>query len=531
MIKPSCLAQIKATEHKWDERARTPQKRRLIGHLLRPQLKLDLPDLEPELKRRLHTFLGTRLLRMNGTESMTQIRRKMIPMIEGVVFLLRTIDEAIHDLENHCIATGGPILETKIRGVQMVPTGHFLDRSIGLTMRIPSHRRDSVSREHDHKEEESSSLEGRELGDLSEDLTNVPYSVPYMTPISEFLYGTSTVRAALMARRRKIHKLYMLESDKRQLSSKNRELARRAAKLDVPAMGVSGGWERLMDIKSSGRPHNGFLLDVSPLPRFPVVGLGPLKSPATHFRFLPDHQSAEEKELNGPGHLLGYNEGQESRYPLVLLLEGILDPGNLGAIFRSAYFFGADAIVVSTRNTAPLNAIALKASAGAAEFLPFMLADNPTDFLSRSDSYGWKIYASVVPPKPEKKYSWSPEEHNLREPKKYMPLSMLGSPLQNNPCILMMGSEDEGLSTRVKNAAHYEVGIASERMIGRRGIDCLNVSVAAGLLCSAFNSTKNREAAMRWDPLNRIHKTSSPPSGQEDRRRAYDQKQSSDRLF
>ena len=57
------------------------------------------------------------------------------------------------------------------------------------------------------------------------------------------------------------------------------------------------------------------------------------------------------------------------RPPLVLALDGVEDPQNLGALLRSAEVFGADAVLLPKRRSAPLSAVALKASAGAAEHL------------------------------------------------------------------------------------------------------------------------------------------------------------------
>ena len=63
--------------------------------------------------------------------------------------------------------------------------------------------------------------------------------------------------------------------------------------------------------------------------------------------------------------------------------------------------------------------------------------------------------------------------------------STLGHPTQNNPCIIMLGGEGEGLRWRVQKKAHFIVGVEGFRA-GQGGVDSLNVSVAAGLLCDAF---------------------------------------------
>lgn len=57
------------------------------------------------------------------------------------------------------------------------------------------------------------------------------------------------------------------------------------------------------------------------------------------------------------------------KQPFLLLLDGIQDVRNLGAILRSAYCTGVDGIILPKKNSAPLNATAFKASAGYAEYL------------------------------------------------------------------------------------------------------------------------------------------------------------------
>ena len=149
-----------------------------------------------------------------------------------------------------------------------------------------------------------------------------------------------------------------------------------------------------------------------------------------------------------------------------------LDAGNFGAILRSAFFLGADA-VVTTSHSAPLSAVALKASAGAAELLPLMTAAQPFTFLDSCKSRGWKIFAANAPSSP------------ARGKKKSLLTSQLGNPLQQSPCILIMGSEGEGLRERIMKKAHFDLGIEGQRM-GQGGVDSLNVSVAAAVLIEAF---------------------------------------------
>ena len=117
--------------------------------------------------------------------------------------------------------------------------------------------------------------------------------------------------------------------------------------------------------------------------------------------------------------------------------------------------------------------MALKASAGAAELLPLMTASQPIAFLDACKANGWKVYAADTPGHSDVPHS------------KAFTTSDIGSPLRKNPCILILGSEGEGLRWKIQKKADFEISIEGQRH-GQGGVDSLNVSVAAGLLCEAF---------------------------------------------
>ena len=114
----------------------------------------------------------------------------------------------------------------------------------------------------------------------------------------------------------------------------------------------------------------------------------------------------------------------------------------------------------------------LKASAGASENLPLMSISQPAAFIDESRKNGWKFYAAVAPSLDSKKL-------------KYSSTSALRSSPADHPCVLMLGSEGEGLRWNLQKKADYMIGIEGNRT-GHGGVDSLNVSVAAGLLCEAF---------------------------------------------
>jgi 21S rRNA (GM2251-2'-O)-methyltransferase len=317
--------------------------------------------------------------------------------------------------------------------------------------------------------------------------SRMPISIPYTTPASEFLYGTSVVEAALRSRRvprRKHYKLYIYNGDNREGASMERDasLERLAAKSGVETVRVSGDWLRVMDKMSGGRPHNGYILEASPLPRQPIASLGRYTSTdgQSGFEIVLDHQSREEAAVNGTDDLIKYSTNVPGRKPLVLLLDSIVDPGNLGGIIRTASFLGVTAIAVSTRNSASFTSVVLKASAGASENVTLFSVNKPAGFLVDSKAAGWKIFAAVAP-------------SDRRDPE--VPESMttdeLEDPLSEDPCILMLGGEGEGLRKNLRSKADVNLSI---RGSGRsHNVDSLNVSVAAGILCNSFLKRRNEK--------------------------------------
>ena len=139
---------------------------------------------------------------------------------------------------------------------------------------------------------------------------------------------------------------------------------------------------------------------------------------------------------------------------------------------RSAFYLGVDAIVISN-HCAPFSAVTLKASAGSAEFLPLMTASQPIGFLDACKANGWKVYAANAP-----------KMSSPLAPKAFS-TSNVGRPLRNDPCILVLGSEGEGLRWRIQKKADFQISIEGQRH-GEGEVDSLNVSVAAGLLFQAF---------------------------------------------
>ncbi|KAL9608403.1 MAG: hypothetical protein Q9167_006766 [Letrouitia subvulpina] len=302
-----------------------------------------------------------------------------------------------------------------------------------------------------------------------------PISIPYTTPASEFLYGHSVVTTALKASRRKLYRLYLYNEQNAEVRGQDQQVRKLGLAAGVVVTRVGHDWLKLMDKMSKGRPHNGYVLEASPLPKLPITGLSKMHTPAAAFRLSLDYQSSEEQSVNGIQSAVPYTAAFP-RFPFILLLDGILDPGNLGAIIRTAYFLGVDSIVLS-RNSASLSPVALKAAAGAAEVMPLLWVNQPGAFIDSCQQNGWKFYASVAP--------GSSEFLKTGSRKHYLSTRQLLCPSLEHPTVLVLGSEGDGIRWTVQKKADYVIGIEGQSR-GHEGVDSLNVSVAAGLLCDAF---------------------------------------------
>ncbi|CAK7262773.1 hypothetical protein SEPCBS57363_000214 [Sporothrix epigloea] len=330
----------------------------------------------------------------------------------------------------------------------------------------------------------------------------VPLTIPYTTAASQFLYGRSVVEAALRSARRRLYKLYIYNgansNSAPQDQQKSRLIERLATRCGITVQQVDERWQRLLDKMSKGRPHNGYVLEASPLPLPPLTALGPLVTGADAdgiseipplakvpgFQVELGHQSREELDVNGTSTFVPVDQTMASHHrPLVLLLDQVLDPGNLGAILRSASFLGVSAVAVSKHSSATISSVALKASAGAAEAMALFSVETPAKFLAQSRKAGWKVFTAVPPPE-DAGLGISDMQNRTRKPVLDLDGVESSDPLKKDAIILVVGSEGEGLSRAIRREADVEVSIANQS--GSNVVDSLNVSVAAGLLCASF---------------------------------------------
>lgn len=229
---------------------------------------------------------------------------------------------------------------------------------------------------------------------------------------------------------------------------------------------------------SEGRPHNGYVLEASPLVKTPILSLGAVTRDRTTIQLhIAQHDITHSGlVLNALPRTIPNRDA--SRFPLVLMLDEILDPGNLGAILRTAYFLGCSALLVAQRNCAPLSPTCLKSSAGASEYLPLLTHAIPPRLIDASRAAGWKFFAAVPEPGRNRK---------RRAGGRYLALESdeVRDALRTAPTVLVMGGESDGLRRAVEAACDRLVTVRPAPDVDD-GVDSLNVSVAAGVLCQAF---------------------------------------------
>ena len=145
---------------------------------------------------------------------------------------------------------------------------------------------------------------------------------------------------------------------------------------------------------------------------------------------------------------------EEGRAPFIVLLDGLTDVRNFGAIARTAECAGVDALVIPERGSVSVTADAVKTSAGALHRIPVCRVSSIAAAVGLLQSSGVRVVAASE--KAEECYT----ETALQLP--------LG---------LVMGAEDHGVSTDVLRMADSITRIPQVGAIGS-----LNVSVAAGIL-------------------------------------------------
>ena len=237
------------------------------------------------------------------------------------------------------------------------------------------------------------------------------------------LYGWHPVFEALRNGRRRLHRLLATENAERRLREE-------LPKLPIePEIVRPDAINRLLEPDSV---HQGLYLEADPLPAPTLETLAP--------------------------------------DALVVVLDQITDPHNVGAIVRSAAAFGVDAIVTTARHSPAATGVLAKSASGGLEHVPFLMARNLADALVELGERGFqRIGLDSTGP------------------------ARLGAIAVRRPLALVLGSEGKGLRQRVRESCD-----ALARLDMPGAIKSLNVSNAAAIALYAMTTPlAERSAAAR----------------------------------
>jgi tRNA G18 (ribose-2'-O)-methylase SpoU len=145
----------------------------------------------------------------------------------------------------------------------------------------------------------------------------------------------------------------------------------------------------------------------------------------------------------------------------IVVLEDLVDHGNVGAIFRCAAALGVDAVVLSPRCADPLYRRSVKVSMGAVFAIPYARMIGWFDGLEDLRSAGFRVLALT------------PDER----------ATPVSTALHGERIALLLGTEGDGLSARWLQAADEAVRIPMNPAARAAGVDSLNVVAAAAIAC------------------------------------------------
>jgi len=251
--------------------------------------------------------------------------------------------------------------------------------------------------------------------------------------VSDVAYGMHTVRVLLSRSPARVRRVLIASGRDSARHAEIKELAMRA---DVQ---ISGADEPTLDRMAAGGRHQGVVAEVAPRPGDPETQL--------------------EEALEAAGEA-----------PLLLVLDGVQDPHNLGACLRSADAAGVAAVIVPRDRAAGMTPVVRKVAAGAAETVPLVAVVNLARTLRELKDRGFWLVGT------DDETGKTLYDADLK-----------------GPTAIVMGSEGEGMRRLTRECCDLLVSIP---MAG--AVESLNVSVAAGIVL--FEAVRQRRASAAQRP-------------------------------
>jgi 23S rRNA (guanosine2251-2'-O)-methyltransferase len=245
--------------------------------------------------------------------------------------------------------------------------------------------------------------------------------------MNEMIYGRRPVLEALQAGRRRIHKIWIADNSHGESVA---EILRLAEQKGVPVEKVGRGTER----RSAGAP---------------VRNLSGVFPAHVHHQGIAAQVSAAAF-----ADLDGFLKGLPGGAPALLVaLDEIQDPQNVGAILRSVGFFGVAGVIVPEWRSAPIGETAWRVSSGAAEHLTMIRVGNLAEAIRQMQDAGFEVVGADAAGEP----AWQ-------------------TPFAKR-VVLVIGSEGKGLRRLVKERCDRLVGIPVQGPVAS-----LNAAAAASVL-------------------------------------------------
>jgi 23S rRNA (guanosine2251-2'-O)-methyltransferase len=151
----------------------------------------------------------------------------------------------------------------------------------------------------------------------------------------------------------------------------------------------------------------------------------------------------------------------QRKFPLIIMLDGIEDPHNFGAILRTAAAFNIDGIIIAKRKQVPVNSTVIKVSVGGVAYVPVCQVDSLAEAVKELKKRDYRVIAAICEP--------GTQEYNKFN--------------FDFPTCLILGNEHEGIKKSLIKKSDYSLYIPMKNDIGS-----LNVSVSCGIILAEIIS-------------------------------------------
>ncbi|GFX72928.1 rRNA methyltransferase 1, mitochondrial [Trichonephila clavipes] len=301
----------------------------------------------------------------------------------------------------------------------------------------------------------------------------------------EILYGIHPVYLALLEKKRQLFQLFIkvqeencLKTEKNERLSKIDNIART---LEIPVHYVDS---KVMNYLAPGAVHQCTTIhkkivgySYKPLLTLEIVF-------SFHFILGVCLDAGAVPKLEWQDIECKINEEASSDLPLWLVLNEIVDPMNVGAIIRSAKYFGINNLFMMKGSSCKLSPTVSKASSGALEVINIYQIEKLEHFLQVKKTQGWNIVSTHA-------YC----ENECKTSKEIKDVSDLRI---SKPTILILGNEGKGIPFEILRLCDTFVSIYPTQNL-HPGIDSLNVSVAAdNLVALHFKYDQARSRFVEW---------------------------------